>query len=395
MFNIIYSYDGVIANMTLEADNREKAMEYITQKPHLKVIKIEHIPRKQPIIMWNKIRLKELSIVFYQFSILLNAAIPLYSILENFTHHSHPKIKAMFLHVLNTVKSGKHLSDGFAYFRHELGIGVDLIALGEKSGNLPAVLLLFVEYLQHKEHSHNRLMNAISYPLLLAISMLVALFVIIGFLIPQLESLFHSFNKTLPPLTQFLFSLQILISPYFILFYILFFVGVLLFIILLQNNAKIRLLYDGLLLHIPFIGTLLKSQYCFFYFTTLKLLLTAGFVIDNALELCANTCQNKALRKKLDMILSHLKHGHSMSNAMRNIDTFEPIIIELIHAAELSGEMEKMLHTAADVYGAQFQQKQSQILSAIEPIMTCIMAGFVLLLALGVFLPLWELNIAY
>ena len=124
----------------------------------------------------------------------------------------------------------------------------------------------------------------------------------------------------------------------------------------------------------------------------MQLLFAAGFVLDNVLELCTKTCTNSALRAQLATIPSYLKQGHNLSDSMQHAQVFAPIVLALIAAAQKSGEMEKMLHTAAELYGSESAHKQAQLLALIEPLMTCLMACVVLLIALGVFLPLWELN---
>lgn len=391
-FEIIYRQNGILHTTELQAKNREHAIQSFKQDQNIQLIKITPIQPKQTPLFMRPLRTKDLSIVFYQFAILLNAAIPLRNLLQSLANYPHPRIKIMFQQALKSVQNGQQLRDGFAPFRKELGIGLELIALGEKSGNLVSVLLLFVEFLRAKEQNHQRLISALAYPLFLLFAIIGALFVIIGFLLPQFENLFASFNKQLPPLTQFLFSLQILTTPLFLIGYAVIIATIILFLALTHKSETLQKILDSILLRLPFVGNLLRAQHLFFYFTTLKLLLGAGFVLDNALVLCTKTCPNFALRAKLESVLSYLKQGHSLCDSMRHSCVFEPIVLELITAAELSGEMEKMFQTAAALYETQSSQKQARLLALIEPLMTCLMAGVVLLIALGVFLPLWELN---
>lgn len=391
-FEVVYSQNGVLHTIEFQAESRESAIQYFKQNQNVQLIKITQIPTKRIPLFRKSLSTKELSIVFYQFAILLNAAIPLRSLLESLAQYPHPRVAAMFAHVLSAVQNGQQLRDGFAPFYKELGIGIELIALGEKSGNLPQTLMLFVDFLRAKEQNQKRLLNALAYPLFLLVAIVGALFVIIGLLLPQFESLFASFNKQLPPLTQFLFSLQILTTPLFLAGYAISFCVLVLFWILLRQNATFQHAFDALLLRIPFIGNLLRAQHLFFYFSTMQLLFAAGFVLDNVLNLCTKTCANSALRAQLATIPSYLKQGHNLSDSMQHARVFAPIVLALIAAAQKSGEMEKMLRTAAELYGSEAAHKQSQLLALIEPLMTCLMAGVVLLIALGVFLPLWELN---
>lgn len=391
-FEIIYSQNDVLHTTEFQAESRESAIQHFKQNQNIQLIKITQIATKRSPLFCKTLSTKELSIVFYQFAILLNAAIPLRNLLESLAQYPHPKVQAMFAHVLRAVQNGQQLCDGFAPFRKELGIGIELIALGEKSGNLPQTLLLFVDFLRNKEQNQKRLLNALAYPIFLFIAIIAALFIIIGFLLPQFESLFMSFNKQLPPLTQFLFSLQILITPLFLAGYAISSCAIVLFWILLRQNETLNRSFDAFLLRIPFIGNLLRAQHLFFYFSTMKLLFAAGFVLDNVLDLCTKTCANSALRARLAMIPTYLKQGQTLSDSMQHVHIFTPIVLALIAAAQKSGEMEKMLHTAAELYGSESAHKQAQLLALIEPLITCLMAGVVLLIALGVFLPLWELN---
>ncbi|MDE7256130.1 MAG: type II secretion system F family protein, partial [Helicobacter sp.] len=255
----VYSQNGVLHTIEFQAESRESAIQYFKQNHQIQLIKITQIAAKRRPLFRKSLSTKELSLVFYQFAILLNAAIPLHSLLESLAQYPHPRIAAMFAHVLSAVQNGQQLRDGFAPFAKELGIGIELIALGEKSGNLPQTLMLFVDFLRAKEQNQKRLLNALAYPLFLCVAIIGALFVIIGFLLPQFESLFMSFNKQLPPLTQFLFSLQILTTPLFLLGYGIGFCVLMLLWVLLRQNETFQQSFDALLLRIPFIGNLLRA----------------------------------------------------------------------------------------------------------------------------------------
>lgn len=131
-FEIIYRQNGILHTTELQAKNREHAIQSLKQDQNIQLIKIAPIQPKQNPLFVRPLRTKDLSIVFYQFAILLNAAIPLRNLLQSLANYPHPRIKAMFQQALKSVQNGQQLCDGFAPFRKELGIGLELIALGEK-----------------------------------------------------------------------------------------------------------------------------------------------------------------------------------------------------------------------------------------------------------------------
>ena len=125
-FEVVYSQNGVLHTIEFQAESRESAIQYFKQNQNVQLIKITQIPTKRIPLFRKSLSTKELSIVFYQFAILLNAAIPLRSLLESLAQYPHPRVAAMFAHVLSAVQNGQQLRDGFAPFYKELGIGIEL-----------------------------------------------------------------------------------------------------------------------------------------------------------------------------------------------------------------------------------------------------------------------------
>ncbi len=402
-FEILYYQDNELHKVTAAFTQKEEIIQHY-QKSHAIIIKITELQKtthhdKANFLLlypYKHLNLNEWILFFYKFSLMLDSGIPLYTLLQNISHTHQSRTKIIATDILNALEQGKSLAHGFEKYRQEIGdLGIALIEVGEKSGHLSSLLMLLVKHLKRKQENYKKIKNSLIYPSFLIFAMILALGIIIGFLLPKFKELFESFNKELPLITKFLFQLENIFSVYALYLCALLFLLYIIYILYFKNHKSFRMFIDKTLLKIPIVCTVLNTNYLYFYFSTIQILFQSGFPLDATLKLSSKSISNYFLRDTLYQILIHINQGCSLYESMKKINIFDHTILELIKTGELSGELEKIMSVITIIYEEESKQQETRITALIEPTITAIMAFFVLILALGIFMPLWDLNSGY
>ncbi|RAX56851.1 hypothetical protein CCZ01_08310 [Helicobacter monodelphidis] len=404
-FEILYSLQGVQHKKVIVSENRTQAIKEFSAFPHSQIIRVtevkkgikDYFPASVSKLIQKRISSTDLSYVLYQFGIMLEAGISIYTTLHHIAHSSaHPKIQTIFARILEQVESGKSLADSMAEFQEEFGsLGIALVKIGEKSGNLAQMIFIFVEFLRIKNENTKKVKNALAYPLFLIASMMGAIIVMFAYVLPQFKILFQSFNKKLPTITEILFQIESVFSvtiPYVIFIA----TGIMVVVsIVLQKSPHLQYLKDSSILKIPILGKVILFNHMYRYFETMRLLFSSGYPFLDMISLSSEMIDNRFLKLKIQQMKEYLALGNPLKDSMQRIHIFEANILELIKVGEESGELEKMMDLSAKIYKEKAESRQKAMLASIEPILTLFLAALVLILALGIFMPMWELNSSF
>ncbi|RDU65225.1 type II secretion system F family protein [Helicobacter sp. MIT 14-3879] len=344
----------------------------------------------------KKIKYDDLIAAFKQMSFMLNAGISIHSTLEDLVKYTdNEKLVGIFDDVLTGVNSGRTLTESFMDHRMVIGgLTISMISLGEKTGNLAESLDLLVKNLEELRDNRAKFKKAMRYPIIVVSAMVIAFVALCLLVIPQFKDIFSELGADLPLPTKILIGIEYVVTNYG-LFVALAIVGV---IVYLRNKYKkdqaFKYKFDQNILKVKLVGRITFLSNITQYTTTLSLLLRAGISLEEGLESSASLLANDYMKNRFMSVDRAIKRGVTLTDALTDTEYFDPMSIQMVNTGEQSGELDKMLASVAEYYKIKYDYILDNLSAYVEPIMTFFIAGLVLLLALGIFLPMWGLGAA-
>jgi general secretion pathway protein F/MSHA biogenesis protein MshG len=405
-FEVTLISDGIKSVQYLLKPTKREAFIYAQANFTGTLIKIREIPIPLMLFMKNlkdnilsrfktkKLNTGEFTVFIKQVAIMIKAGIPIReTFLESVSSSKDRFIIEMGQDIISNIDSGLSLADSFRIYEDRLGnITISMIELGEQTGTLSKSLLKLCEILDEQESNRSKIINAIRIPLISLVIMSMAFILLILTVVPKFEDIFAKMKAELPLVTKFLIGCDYFLSHYG---YIL--ISILLFLVFLgdkfyKKNSIFKIKTDELIVKIYIIGDLLKTGIYSRYMMILSELIRSGIPLNKALNSASQTISNSYLKQKIHTLSSSIQKGYSLSDSLDRIDLFENMTIQMIKAGERSGELENMLSEIANYYHNKFQNKINILGVLIEPILMGFISIMVLILALGIFLPMWDLS---
>jgi len=331
-----------------------------------------------------------------QIAVMTDAGIPINDVLDDIVINSdNEAIKEVFSSASNDINAGKSMSQALEPHKDRLGhIVMAMTKLGEKTGNFPDAYHKLADILEKMRDNRNKFMKAIRYPIMVILALIFAFVTVIIFVVPKFREIFAELGADLPVATKFLLSAESFFRNYGI---IIVAVIVLLFFIfrtLYRNNEDFRYQVDKILASPKFylIGKIVYLSNMYNYTLVLSSLIEAGIPVSEALQTAKGVVENRYIRSKLDSINVNIGRGVSLSESFEISGLFDNMLLQMVRAGESSGQLDRMLKKVRDYYDMRFQNLIDNISAYIEPIMIAMIAVLVLLLALGIFMPMWDLG---
>jgi len=399
-FKIEYISKGQIKSVIVSASSVSEALKEFKRR-NLGIIKnieeyekesfLESIVKK---IKLNKIDLEEYIAVLEQMYVMLDAGLPIDTVLNEIKRHIKNKtLRKIFESVSNDIKAGLGLTEAFSKFQDELGIlTISMIKLGEKTGDLANAIKDLSIILSEILENRKRLKKATRYPLFIIFAMSVAFVIVILFVIPPFKAVFAEIHTQLPLPTRFLLWIEAAIKKYGLFILI---GGVIIFSVITyfyNKNEKVKLFLDKLILKIYIVGPVIRLAMLGRFVYVFYKLVESGIPIVDAVDIALNIVENSYIRKNLEKIKSAIISGGTITHGFRDSGMFESMIIQMIAAGEESGSLVLMLKKVSNYYFDKYRYIVDNIAVLIEPILIAAIAGFVMTLALGIFLPMWNLT---
>jgi MSHA biogenesis protein MshG len=293
--------------------------------------------------------------------------------------------------VLHSLEAGRDLATSFG--RHpeifpEIYLGI--IAVGEATGTLEAAFLRLSEYLGQERDMQVRVKAALRYPIMVIVAIAVAIGIITTFVMPRFAPLFRALGNDIPLPTRIIMGTAEIAHRdwYWVLA-----VGAAL---LLTGRAYVRsvggrLRWHKLLLAVPVIGPLARQATLSRLSRTLSIALTAGMPMLETLAIIARVCGNDYLARRMLRLRDRVERGEPLSRAAAGVRMFPPLVLQMLAVGEETGELPQLLDEVAGFYEREVEFSLSTLSAAIEPILIVLIGGMVLILALGVFLPMWNM----
>lgn len=267
---------------------------------------------------------------------------------------------------------------------------VSLVNVGENSGRLDLVFKQLSEYMERDLNTVKSIKTALRYPTFVLIAISIAITVINIKVIPAFAGMFEKFGAQLPLPTRILIG----ISDFFVNYWMYLFAavaGLVGWVYHYVNTPEGSRVWGRKKLRVIIIGDIIERASLARYSRSFGLMLNAGLPINTALELSARAIDNPYLGDKIRAIRAGIERGEGLYQTHLVSGMFTPLVLQMISVGEESGQVDALLAEVALFYESEVEYDVKQLSDRIEPIMIIIMAAFVTILALGIFLPMWDM----
>ena len=327
-----------------------------------------------------------------ELGVLLHAGLPLDRALKVQIDTAEPSaFKAMVEDILQTIKSGRSFTMALEQHAEVFsGFYVSMVRSGEASGNLAGVLTELAVYLERSKAVRSTIVSAMVYPAILAVVATLSVAVMLGFVVPEFESLFEEMGEGLPLLTSVIISLGDLVSAWW---WLLLGVGAVITVLtrrwLATPEGKLRM--DTRVLTLPIAGSLIKKFEISRFARTLGTLLSNGVAILKAVDIARGTVGNVVIGEHLESLEPAVKRGERLSKAMQP-EVFSPMAVQMVLVGEESGRLDAMLLELAQVYEAEVEADVKRALTLLEPALILGMGGLIAVIIMGLLMGILSVN---
>ncbi len=392
----------------LYAEDRKNANNYAKLKFSGIIIKV--VEGEEPIearfarfkdellvnVRKRKIKPDSLIAAIRQLAVMTNAGISIHDSIKEIADATDDEtLKRVFAKLADDINSGHSLSASMETFRFELGnLTIAMVQLGEKTGNLDEALYSLANMLEEIRANFIKFKKAMAYPRNVMIAMAVAFTILISYVVPEFKAIFEELDADLPLPTLILLELENLFNNYGPYVLAVLAVAFLVFKYMINNYTDVRYRWHAFLLKTYLIKNIIKFATLNRFTLVFSELIRAGIPIAEALDTAIGMIDNLPLKKKLQTVRITVEKGGTLNSGLEETKLFENMIIQMVRAGEDSGTLDTMIKKVAEYYKMRFDAIIDGLSEAIEPIMLFIIASMIILLALGIFLPMWDMGSA-
>jgi len=341
---------------------------------------------------FRRIRLFEVNMFTEQLAVLQKAGVPILLSLKTINEGTINKnLKDIIGQVSRDIEAGANLSSALA--KHPAvfkPLYVNMIKTAEASGTLGQVLERLVALGEYEEKFRLRIKAATRYPILVVIAIIIGFLILTTLVIPRFTKIYSQFSAAWPLPTRMLIWLNLAITRYWWVMIIAGGACILAFQKFI-NTEKGRILWDNFKLKVPVFGPLELKLIMSRFTRIMGTLMKSGVGLFEILDLSSDGVGNVIVFRTIENIKKSVSEGKGLSEPMRISGIFPPIVVQMISVGEQTGKLDDLLMHVSDYYDAQVEYTVSNLTALIEPFLICILGCAVLFMALGIFLPMWNL----
>ena len=340
----------------------------------------------------KRIKFEDVNVFTRQLLTLQKAGIPILNSLQVAQlQSSSPAFRTVIEKVMSSIESGENFSAALG--RHPLvfnSVYVPMIHAGEVSGRLTEVLDRLVAFREKEARQKMKIQAALRYPVIVLCALTVAFIILTTFVVPRFAKLYSQSTVPLPLPTKILLAVSTGVSQYWWVLLLLA-LGVL---GIFRNGLKTtggRARWDAFILRIPVIGPLVMKLVLARVCRVLGIMITSGVPILQILDLITTTADNAVVAAAFERIKISVNAGKGMTEPMRTSGIFPPLVVQLVAIGEETGKLDELMAHVADYYDDQVDYTIANLTALIEPALIVVLAAGVGLMALAIFMPMWNL----
>ena len=328
-----------------------------------------------------------------QIHTLLKAGVPIMRALGGLQESAtNPAMKDVIADVKESLEAGRELSVSLA--RHPKVFGsfyISMVRVGEATGLLDEIFLRLFDHLEFERYMREQVKSALRYPTFVVLAMAAAIVVVNLFVIPAFAKVFAGFGAELPLMTRILLGF----SNFMINWWPAMLVGTVMAVVAFRAWTKTpwgRLQWEALTLRFPIAGKILRKAAMARFSRSFALSTRSGVPVMQALSNAAQTVDNSYIAAKIEGMRDTVERGESVLRAAIASHFFTPVVLQMISVGEESGALDDMMDEVGQMYQREVEYELKTLGQQIEPILIVCLGALVLVLALGIFLPMWDLG---
>lgn len=355
------------------------------------------LPVNLNIELWPaRLKLTDLIVFCRQMYSLMKAGIPIIRAIRGLAEStSSDLMHKLLLQVADELEKGRTLSAALADHPKDFNrLMVSIIHVGENTGRLDLAFLQLTDYFEQELETRKQIKQATRYPLMVLIALAIALVVVNIWVIPQFAGMFQRFHAELPWATQILLGMSSFFLAYWPLLLLLT-VGGIGGTWYWMSTSKGGLVWGQYKLKLPVVGDLINRATLGRFSRSLALMLNSGVPLTAALSLVADAVDNDFMGERIREMRRNIERGESLLRVSSQSGLFTPLVLQMLAVGEETGQVDDMLKEVAEFYEREVAYDLKNLTAKLEPILIAIVAGMVLILALGIFLPMWDMLSAY
>jgi len=340
----------------------------------------------------KKADLSDLILFSHQMHTLSKAGVPITQALAGLVESTRsPALAQALSDVTANLEAGRELSSSLG--RHPQvfpTLVVSLVQVGENTGRLDEVFLQISKYLELEKDTRDRIKGALRYPIFVLVAIAVAITIINLFVIPAFAKIFKSFHVELPLATKLLIG----VSNFFVMFWPYLLGGGIIGAFALRAYLKTeagRYRWDKFKLRMPLIGNIMRRATLARYARSFALVSRTGVPLIQGLTIVARAIGNDYIAERILSMRNGIERGESLTRTATLSGMFTPLVLQMISVGEETGAVDTLLLEVAEFYEREVDYDIKALSSTIEPVLMLAIGFMVLILALGVFLPMWDL----
>ena len=383
---------GARARGVLQAASREEAYRQISASG-LRPLRITAVRSSLLGRRGKAVTLKDISHLTYQFSVLMEARIPIVDGLRSIAEQeNNPRLKSVIEDVATTIEGGASVTDALSPHRDVFGeVYVESIRAAETSGNMIEVLARLSDMLERQYQMNKNVKGALMYPLTVIVALGTAVSFLMIFVVPKFASMFASRGIELPLPTQFVISFSDGIRGYWYILLAGGFGGIWALRRAWRKPAS-RARIDTWLHRVPALRDVLRGLAVSRFAHVFGVSLRSGLSLIDALELSGKASGRPLLQADAEKMRDQVRVGGRLGDVLLACTYLPPFTRRMLAAGEEAAELSKMCDVVARHYDREVEHLTKNVATVIEPIMIVGLAVVVLVIALAIFLPLWEMG---
>lgn len=389
-----FTESGETKEGVVTANSSEQAVNILADRD-LKPVSLKRVNSEQSLSFWGFFRRQEYEnlIVFTNnLSTLFKAGIPILRILALIKiGPANSRFNLAIANIRFQMQAGQSLSKAMSDHRELFSdIYVASIAAGEESGQLDQILDELSPTLENELELSRDIKSGIRYPVFVVTAIGLAFLVLMTFVIPRFVSFYGAFNTELPLPTRIVMTTSEFITQYWPLF-----IGLVLALVFgfvkLAGTVKGKLWIDRQFLKVPVFGQIIIKGSVARFAMMFAILFRAGIPIVKATEILRGSIKNSALANEIDKLAEMFREGQEERLTAAEFQYFPELALQMIQIGLESGSLDQILAEIGQFYSKEVRYTTRHLTAILEPLLTLILGGFILVLALAIFLPMWNL----
>ncbi len=395
------SKTGKLVSGILEAESAQRVAQTLNYRDQIPIT-IEPVKDSTDLLeqfsYWQALRqlnINDLILFSRQMFSLTKAGVPLIRAINSLADSNRNIAMKKALHnIAHKLEAGQSLSQAMSQHSKIFPLLiVSIVNIGETTGGLEQAFKQIGSYLYREKETQGRIKSAFRYPSMVIAAISIAMIIINIYVIPTFKGVFDKLGAELPWQTRLLMSISDFSMQYWphIIGGLL---GILLIVSKYIATPEGMKQWHRLLLKMPAIGSIIEGATMERFCRSFAMILQAGVPLIQGIGIVANAVGNEYIGGKLQQMRTGIEKGDSISRMAKSIGLFPPLVIQMIIVGEESGNIAEMLQESAEFYEGEIDAELKNLSSIIEPVLIVVIGIMVLVLALGIFLPMWNLSAA-